>query len=152
MIPRTSPTAGRALAVILPLLLAAPAGAPALAQSEIPDPMAIPNPMMPNPGAPMSPLSIAPMQPLGGLGAQPETAVARDPEFGNLPVGPGLETTYYACTACHSEQTFAQQRLSDARWDYLWDWMIEEQGMPDYEADRRDTILEYLTTHFSSER
>lgn len=133
------------------LFLACEAGI-ALAQAEIPDPMGTPNPMMPNPGAPMSPMSIAPMQPFGGLGAQPETPVERDPDFANLPVGPGIEEVYYSCTACHSAQTFAQQRLTDARWDYLWDWMIEEQGMPDYGPESREVILEYLTTHFSSER
>lgn len=145
----TFPGAPAALAA---LLLLVPGGTPALAQSEIPDPMSIPNPMMPNPGQPMSPMSVAPMQPLGGPGAQPETAVARHPEYADLPIGPGLEDTFYTCTACHSAQTFAQQRLTDERWAYLWNWMIREQGMPDYGEEVRATILEYLTTHFSSER
>ena len=124
----------------------------AAAQSGLPDPMATPNPMMPTPGAPMSPMSISPMQPLGGLAAQPETAVERDPELGNLPIGPGHEDTYYACTICHSAQTFAQQRLTDERWEYLWDWMITDQGMADYGPELREIILGYLKTHFSSER
>jgi len=148
-----SPFPGRSLAAMaLAAALTAATAAPALAQGEIPDPMAIPNPMMPNPGQPMSPMNIAPMQPLGGLGAQPETAVARDPDLGNLPIGPGLEDTFYTCTACHSAQTFAQQRLTDERWDYLWGWMIREQGMPDYEDELRASILGYLKTHFSAER
>ena len=74
------------------------------------------------------------------------------PDLANLPVGPGIEDVYYSCTWCHSAQTFAQQRLTDARWEYLWDWMIQEQGMPDYGPESREIILEYLTTHFSSER
>jgi hypothetical protein len=97
-------------------------------------------------------MSVAPMQPLGGLAGQPETAVERDPNFGNLPVGPGMEDTFYMCTACHSAQTFAQQRLTDERWNYLWDWMIESQGMPDYGEEMREIITGYLTTHFSSQR
>ncbi|SIO54461.1 hypothetical protein SAMN05444722_3366 [Rhodovulum sp. ES.010] len=148
---RPSPFLAAPASLAALLLLVATDG-PARAQGEIPDPMATPNPMMPNPGQPMSPLSVAPMQPLGGLGAQPETGVARAPELGNLPIGPGLEDTYYTCTACHSAQTFAQQRLTDERWSYLWGWMIREQGMPDYGEELKASILDYLTTHFSSER
>ncbi len=130
-------------------LAAAP---PSVAEQALPNPMLQQNPMTPNPGRPMSPMSISPMQPLGGLAGQPETAVVRDPEFDNLPVGPGMEETYYSCTACHSSQTFQQMRLTDARWEYLWDWMIEEQGMPDYGEESRVVILDYLKEHFSSER
>ncbi|GGB39617.1 hypothetical protein GCM10011316_09520 [Roseibium aquae] len=124
----------------------------ALAESATLNPMKTPNPMMPNPGMPMSPMSVAPMQPLGGLAGQPETGVARDPEHGNLPISAGMEETYYSCTACHSAQTFAQMRLTDERWEYLWDWMIKEQGMADYGEEARTVILGYLKEHFSSER
>ncbi len=130
-------------------LLAAP---PSLAEPALPNPMLQQNPMTSNPGRPMSPMSISPMQPLGGLAAQPQIGVQRDPEFDNLPVGPGMEETFYSCTACHSSQTFQQMRLTDARWEYLWSWMIEEQGMPDYGEETRVVILDYLKEHFSSER
>ncbi|WP_349359124.1 hypothetical protein [Stappia sp.] len=150
-LPIRHAAASSLLAAFLALSGVALGVAPAQAQS-VPDPMQTPNPMMPNPGQPMSPMSVAPMQPLGGLAGQPETGVVRDPEFGNLPVSPGMEDTFYACTACHSAQTFAQMRLTDERWAYLWDWMIKEQGMPDYGEDMRETILAYLTQHFSSER
>ncbi len=110
------------------------------------------SPMTPNPGQPMSPMSVAPMQPLGGLAGQPEANVVRDPEFDNLPVGPGMEDVFYTCTGCHSSQTFQQMRLTDARWEYLWDWMIREQGMAEFDDETRDIILAYLQTHFSSER
>ena len=122
------------------------------AESAVINPMNTPNPMMPVPGQPMSPLSIAPMQPLGGLAGQPETSIARDPDLGNLPISPGIEDTYFSCTGCHSAQTFAQMRLTDERWEYLWDWMIEEQGMPDYGDEARTVIIAYLQEHFSSER
>jgi hypothetical protein len=79
-------------------------------------------------------------------------APAGDPEFGDLPPGPGMEDTYYQCVACHSTAIIRQQRLTDARWDYLWDWMIEAQGMQDVEPEIREEILAYLKTHFSSER
>jgi hypothetical protein len=75
-----------------------------------------------------------------------------NPELGGLPVAPGAEDTYYLCSACHSVALIKQQSLSDARWDYLWNWMIEEQGMPDQDAETKDSILSYLKTYFSSER
>jgi hypothetical protein len=133
-------------------LVAMGAGQVGVAQTGLPNPMLQQSPMTPNPGQPMSPMSLAPMQPLGGLAGQPEVNVVRDPEFDYLPVGPGMEDTYYSCTACHSSQTFQQMRLTDARWDYLWNWMIEEQGMPDYGEETREIVLAYLKDHFSSER
>lgn len=126
--------------------------ASAVAQTNLQNPMLQQSPMTPTPGQPMSPMSISPMQPLGGLAGQPEANVERDPDFDNLPVGEGMEDTYFSCTACHSSQTFQQMRLTDARWEYLWDWMIKEQGMPDYGPEDRAIILAYLQTHFSSER
>lgn len=75
-----------------------------------------------------------------------------DPELGNLPDAPGAEDTYYLCSGCHSIALVRQQRLSDARWDYLWRWMIEEQGMPETDDETRNAILGYLKKYFSSER
>ena len=72
-------------------------------------------------------------------------------EFDDLPDAPGVEDTYYLCSACHSLALVKQQRLTDARWDYLWGWMIEHQGMPEQEPEVRDAILGYLKTYFSSE-
>lgn len=83
-------------------------------------------------------------------GAAP--APAGNPDLGNLPDGPGAEDTYYQCVACHSTAIIRQQRLTDARWDYLWDWMVEKQGMTPAEPEVREAILTYLKTHFSSER
>ena len=86
--------------------------------------------------------------------SQPGDAAAPEgnPEFGMLPDGPGVEDTYYQCVACHSTAIIRQQSLTDARWDYLWTWMVEEQGMTEAEPEVRETILTYLKTHFSSER
>ncbi|TNF18074.1 MAG: cytochrome C-552 [Rhodobacteraceae bacterium] len=78
--------------------------------------------------------------------------VELDPELGNLPVGPGAEDTYYQCVACHSTAIIKQQRLSDERWDYLWTWMVEDQGMYEPDEEEKELILTYLKTHFSSER
>ncbi|MDO5758946.1 MAG: cytochrome C-552 [Rhodobacterales bacterium] len=75
-----------------------------------------------------------------------------NPELGNLPDGKGAEETYYQCITCHSTAIIRQQHLSDARWDYLWTWMVEEQGMYEPDDETKNTILTYLKTHFSSDR
>ena len=77
---------------------------------------------------------------------------ALNPEFEDLPDTAGVEETYYQCVACHSTAIIKQQRISDARWEYLWDWMVDDQGMPETDAATKETILTYLKTHFSSER
>lgn len=92
-----------------------------------------------------------PMQP-GGASQPSGPAAEGNPELGGLPDGPGAEETYYLCSACHSIKLVTQQRVTDARWDYLWDWMIREQNMPEQDAETREAILSYLKTHFSSER
>jgi len=109
----------------------------------VPNPMAIPNPMgIPNPMAPTQSNAANPTE------SEYETSA----EFGGLPVSEGVDTTYYLCTACHSVQTFAQLRVTDERWEYLWDWMIKEQGMADYGEENKEIILSYVKRHFSSER
>lgn len=93
---------------------------------------------------------VDPMMP-GAPPASPdgEEETALNPEFDNLPDTPGVEDTYYLCTACHSAAIIKQQRLAPARWDYLWIWMIEEQGMPEQDPDTKAAILSYLKRHFS---
>ena len=95
-----------------------------------------------------------PMLPGGGAPARsaPETDVPLNAELGDLPDTPGVEATYYTCSACHSLALVTQQRLTDARWDYTWQWMVEQQGMPEMDAETKETILSYLKRHFSSER
>lgn len=95
-----------------------------------------------------------PMRPpqSAAAGSEADGEVQPNPEFENLPDTPGVEETYYGCTACHSTAIIKQQSLSDARWDYLWDWMIKEQGMAETDEETKATILAYLKTHFSSQR
>jgi cytochrome c len=85
------------------------------------------------------------------LSATPALA-AEDSEFGVLVDEPGVEETYYACTACHSEMLIAQQGLTRERWDELLDWMVEKQGMSELDPDRRETILDYLAEHYNTGR
>ncbi|MGJ3265042.1 MAG: hypothetical protein ACFE0R_17595 [Salinarimonas sp.] len=95
------------------------------------------NPMLPQGGAPAAP---------------PADDVPRNADFDNLPDTPGMEDTFYLCSACHSLDIVTQQRMTDARWDYTWTWMVEQQGMAEMDAETKDLILGYLKRHFSSQR
>lgn len=101
------------------------------------------DPMRPSPN-PLAPVVSAP--------ESGKSDAVQNPEFGDLPDGEGAEETYYQCIACHSTAIIRQQHLTDARWDYLWTWMVEKQGMIEPDEETRDVILSYLKTHFSSER
>lgn len=81
-----------------------------------------------------------------------EETVKLNPELDDLPDDEGAEETYYQCITCHSIAIVKQQRLSDARWDYLWDWMVEDQGMYEPDEETKEIIMTYLKKHFSSER
>src|SRR5690625_4397833 len=93
----------------------------------------------------------APMAAEGDAGqaAEPEEAAPPNPELVGLPDAEGAEETYYQCVACHSMAIIKQQRVSDERWDYLWRWMVEEQGMFEPDEETKETVLRYLKQHFS---
>ena len=85
-----------------------------------------------------------------------DTAQANGPElaeneFGILKVAEGVETTFYSCTACHSEMIIAQQGLPRKGWDEMLVWMVEEQGMSEIEEPDRTVILDYLSTHYNED-
>ena len=165
---RTLPTVTAALAAAV--LLAVPATAQQMADpmaslSEAPaydalhPPGSVPAEKAAAPEAEAAP---APYDPMAAA-AQPQTSgedatvTAKadgepNPELGGLPDGPGAEETYYQCTACHSTAIIKQQRVTDARWDYLWPWMVEEQGMIEPDPETKDIILAYLKEHFSADR
>lgn len=73
-------------------------------------------------------------------------------DFGLLKVAPGVDTTFYACTACHSEMIVAQQGLTREGWDEMLEWMVDEQGMDDIPEPDRTEILDYLATHYNEDR
>lgn len=91
---------------------------------------------------------------LGAAGdaAAPDSGTAAEQDFGQLVNEPGVEATYYACTACHSEMIVAQQGKTRENWDKLLDWMIEEQGMAELPEDERNEILDYLAAHYNTDR
>lgn len=133
----------KAFTICAALMLGLAAGG-VLAQSR-PDPMR----MVAAQNTPVS--AIDPMVALRAPTGQPKDGPAASEEFGGMPDAPGAEDTFYQCTACHSTEIIKQQRITDARWDDLWVWMIEKQGMIDADPETKDLIMNYLKTYFSSE-
>ena len=68
-----------------------------------------------------------------------------------LPPGEGAEETYFACIACHSLRTVTNGGYSRAVWDELLDWMVEEQGMWEMDAEEREIVLNYLATYIGED-
>ncbi|MDN3711498.1 cytochrome C-552 [Paracoccus cavernae] len=93
-----------------------------------------------------------PMTALSASASSAKEAEAGNADFEGLPDGPGAEETYYQCVACHSTEIIKQQRVTDLRWDELWDWMAKSQGMVEPDEETKAVILAYLKQHFSSER
>ncbi len=87
-----------------------------------------------------------------GVAASAAPGQAEEGEYGVLFEAPGVEETFYACSACHSEKLVAQQGLPRERWDHLLDWMVAEQGMTELEPEERSIILDYLSTHYGPDR
>ncbi len=79
-------------------------------------------------------------------------AVEEEYEFGILFDAPGVEETYYACSACHSEMIVAQQGLTRDGWIELFEWMVEDQGMSEIEEPDLTIILDYLSEHYGEDR
>ena len=113
--------------------------------------LAAPDPMQALRGKPAGAVALDPMSALRAH-VQGGEDMAGNPEFDGLPNGPGAEETYYQCVACHSTEIIKQQRITDLRWDELWTWMVEEQGMVEPDEETRQVILSYLKENFSSER
>ncbi|QPC42289.1 hypothetical protein HW532_05970 [Kaustia mangrovi] len=77
------------------------------------------------------------------------TAAAGADELGSdWPEGPGREDVGYFCSACHSLAIVKQQGLTRGQWDEMFDWMVEEQGMPELEGEMREEFLDYLSENF----
>ncbi|MCZ0964239.1 cytochrome C-552 [Paracoccus benzoatiresistens] len=95
-----------------------------------------------------------PLDPMTALMARSDEGADAESnaELGGLPDGPGAEDTYYQCVACHSTEIIKQQRVTDHRWDELWTWMVEAQGMVEPDDKTKKVILTYLKENFSSER
>jgi cytochrome c len=73
-------------------------------------------------------------------------------DVGALYPAAGAGVTYDYCAPCHSEMLVAQQGQTRAGWDKLLVWMVEEQGMEPIPAEDRQKILDYLATHYNTDR
>ncbi len=89
---------------------------------------------------------------VSGNTSAPTAETKDESEFGLMKVADGVETTFYACTACHSEMIVVQQGLTRDGWDELIDWMIEDQGMDEPDTADRDIMLNYLAAHYNEDR
>ena len=69
-------------------------------------------------------------------------------EWDGLPGGAGREEVYGLCGACHSLMIVKQQGLSRDAWVETLDWMVEEQGMPELDAETLDLVVDYLAEHY----
>lgn len=67
---------------------------------------------------------------------------------GILTPGENMDLVAAVCSACHSLHLVAQQGLSKASWDETLQWMIDEQGMDELNAEDREAILVYLSTYY----
>lgn len=78
-------------------------------------------------------------------------ALAQDEER-ILPSGEGRETVRAICSGCHSVRLVAQQGMSRERWDDTVHKMVKEQGMPELDAETRETVLDYLAANLGVEK
>lgn len=74
-----------------------------------------------------------------------------DDDYWGLPRSEGVETVAGLCGACHSLAIVMQQRQTEDGWNYLFDWMIEKQGMAEPAREMRVEIIAYLSREFASE-
>jgi len=74
-----------------------------------------------------------------------------DIDYDGLPPGEGRDDVYSYCAACHSAKLVSQQGLTRESWDETLDWMIEEQGMVELEAEMRTIILDYLAKYLNTD-
>ena len=74
-----------------------------------------------------------------------------DDEYEGLPPGIGRDEVYGYCGACHSVRLVIQQGLSRDSWNETLDWMVEEQGMDELDAETHALILDYLSEHLNTD-
>lgn len=77
--------------------------------------------------------------------------VAEEDPLAPFPEGPNRELVGHFCSACHSGQLVANQRMSRERWDEALSWMTERHGMPPLEGEYREMFLDYLAAAFGEE-
>lgn len=91
--------------------------------------------------------------PAGAAGERGNGNVAADVgDVGALYPAEGAGVTYDYCASCHSEMLVAQQGQTREGWEELLQWMVEKQGMQPIPENDREMILDYLSTHYNTDR
>lgn len=85
---------------------------------------------------------------IGGLVLSAAVVAQATEDWGGLPDSPGRETVFTLCAGCHSMMIVTQQGLPRDVWDETLDWMVEEQGMAELDAETRTLVLDYLARHY----
>ncbi len=65
-----------------------------------------------------------------------------------LKPGKGSELVSMECASCHSLRLVIQQGMNRERWKETLDWMVDEQGMESLALDKKNVILDYLSTYY----
>ena len=87
----------------------------------------------------------------GSPAAAQDSAAVFEPtldDLDDLPVGPGQEETFYACTACHGLALIKSQGMNRERWDSTVSLMVRAHNMPEPTPEERELIVSYLAEHF----
>ena len=78
-------------------------------------------------------------------------AGAQEDDYDLLPEDDGRDEVYAICGGCHSIKMVIQQGLPRERWDEMFDWMVEEQGMAELDEETHKIILDYLDEHLNTD-
>ncbi|MGK7651541.1 aldehyde dehydrogenase [Roseovarius sp. B08] len=99
-------------------------------------------------------VALAAAPPSGGVAQEDEhdDTKADVGDVGALYPAQGAGVTYDYCASCHSEMLVAQQGQTREGWDELLIWMVEKQGMQPIPEEDREVILDYLSTHYNTDR
>nr|WP_255491032.1 c-type cytochrome [Spartinivicinus marinus] len=65
-----------------------------------------------------------------------------------LKAGNGSEVVSELCASCHSLRLVVQQGMNRERWEETLDWMVDEQGMDSIAYEKKQIVLDYLSTYY----
>lgn len=90
------------------------------------------------------------LMPITGLATEVKSPLAEYDAFTGMLLAPGWEEVRNNCIICHSAQQFLQQGGSRNTWDSILKWMVLHGGMRPLAPTDRNTILDYLATHYGA--
>lgn len=73
-------------------------------------------------------------------------------DYEGLPADVGREETYLICFGCHSIGRIKERRLTRDEWETTLNGVAARvEQFPELDPEERETILTYLSKHFSSD-